>query len=164
MQLFKLENIERYLFHMLQRVGAFSSGFAIRPSDEEIRKVFIDKAKNEFNSPEFVTGNPADYLPTMLSAKEYLEFESGPLLQPVLLNEEDHEPVKLASRVPYLISTPKYDPISSLTTDLPTFLAAFFALFYCKFRPASLNKPCSRRPSRSRHALERRYSTRRHQR
>jgi hypothetical protein len=127
-------------------------------------KVFIDKAKEEFSGSEFATDNPCDYLPTILAAKEYPEFESGPLLQAVLQNEEDYEPIKLASRIPYLIAMPKYDPIASLTKDLTTFLAAFFALFYCKLACSSFYEPHSHRYSRSRHALERWNSTWRHQR
>ena len=119
------------------KVGEISGGdVAIKlsyPEKSRVREnVFIDRAKKEFDSPEFATDNPADYLPTVLAAKEYLDFESGPLMQAVLLNEEDYEPIKLASRVPFLLGMPKYDPISSLTTDLAKFLMAFFALFYCK--------------------------------
>ena len=95
-------------------------------------KAFIDKAREEFSAPEFATDNPCDYLPTILAAKEYPEFESGPLRQAVLQNEEEYLPMKLASRIPYLMVMPKYEPISTLTRDLTAFLSAFFALFYCE--------------------------------
>ena len=56
MQLFKLGSIERYLFLMLQRVGAITGEYDIRPSDEEIREGLqscldeIDKVMKEEGS------------------------------------------------------------------------------------------------------------------
>ncbi|KAJ3540601.1 hypothetical protein NMY22_g4228 [Coprinellus aureogranulatus] len=92
---------------------------------------FIDQAKEKFGKRGYEDHNPCDYLPEILAAKEYTEFQSGPLRQAVLEKEEDYVGIERANRVPYLLAMPKYDPISSLTTDWEVFLGAFFALFYC---------------------------------
>lgn len=39
--------------------------------------------------------------------------------------------VESAGRLPYLLVTPKYRPMATLTCDLGEFMTAFFALFYC---------------------------------
>lgn len=92
-------------------------------------RVFVDEAKKRLH--DINDYNPCDYLPTILAAKEFSEFESGLLREAVLWDEVDYTKTKFRSRMPYLLVMPKYEPISALTKDWNAFMAAFFALFYC---------------------------------
>ncbi|KAJ3549783.1 hypothetical protein NMY22_g754 [Coprinellus aureogranulatus] len=112
-----------------QREVAIKLSYPEKCRDRE--KEFVDKAKKDFDKRGYEDHNPCDYLPEILAAKEYTEFQSGPLRQAVLENEDVYASIERANRVPYLLAMPKYDPISSLTTDWEVFLGAFFALFYC---------------------------------
>ncbi|KAJ3518004.1 hypothetical protein NMY22_g13840 [Coprinellus aureogranulatus] len=112
-----------------QREVAIKLSYPEKCRDRE--KEFVDRAKKDFDKRGYEDYNPCDYLPEILAAKEYTEFQSGPLRQAVLEKEEGYASIERANRVPYLLAMPKYDPISSLTTDWEVFLGAFFALFYC---------------------------------
>ena len=126
---------------------------------------FIDTAKGEASTLlESGVDNSCDHLPVIRAAKECPDPKRGLLRLADPQDEEDYEHSKLTIRIPYLIVMPKYDPISGLTRDATKVLAAFFALMYCKFGSSCFHEPCSHRFSRPCHALEHRYSTRRHQR
>ena len=132
-----LGGLERDPIRTHQTIPSITAGFPIILSwPEKSRlheKVFIDAARRAFStSLGFEVDNPCDHPPMILAAKEYPDLEPAPLRQAAPLSQEDYEYSKLATRIPYLIVMPKYDPISSLTKDVTTFLAAFFALFSCK--------------------------------
>lgn len=111
-----------------QRV-AIKLSWAEKSRNQE--KEFIDRAKEAFH--DITVENPCDYLPTILAAKEYPQFQTAPIRRAVLTDEAlDNYPCK-ANRLPRLVAMPQYQPITTLTTDWNKFLVAFFALFYCKY-------------------------------
>ncbi|KAJ3510516.1 hypothetical protein NMY22_g15960 [Coprinellus aureogranulatus] len=97
----------------------------IRP----LEKVFIDEARKRFDGVEEY--NPCDFLPTILAAHEYVEFQSRYFREAVLQDEVDDCKRAEANLVPYLLVLPKYEPITVTTRNWDTFMAAFLALFYC---------------------------------
>lgn len=95
----------------------------------------------------------------------YSELETESLCKAVLQDEGDHRNMERANPVPYLIVTPKYEPVSTLTRDWDAFMTAFISLFYCESQCLRPLREHSLKPFyRSRRALEHRDPSWRYQR
>ncbi|KAF9561915.1 hypothetical protein CPC08DRAFT_722555 [Agrocybe pediades] len=103
-----------------------------RPTERE----FIDEARKRICSSIHATKDAADprnFLPEILAERKYTEFDTGIIRDAVLLDPTHYAKSK-ASRYPYMIVMPRYEPIHTLAKDSGfPLLNAFLALVYCEF-------------------------------
>ncbi|KAF4620516.1 hypothetical protein D9613_001122 [Agrocybe pediades] len=101
-----------------------------RPTERE----FIDEARKRICSSIHATKDAADprnFLPEILAERKYTEFDTSIIRDAVLLDPTHHAKSK-ASRYPYMIVMPRYEPIHTLAKDSGfPLLNAFLALVYC---------------------------------
>ncbi|KAF9561926.1 hypothetical protein CPC08DRAFT_412021 [Agrocybe pediades] len=96
---------------------------------------FIDEARKRIGSSIHATEDPAadprNFLPEILAERKYTEFDTSIIRDAVLLDPNHHAKSK-ASRYPYMIVMPRYEPIHTLAKDSGfPLLNAFLALVYC---------------------------------
>ncbi|KAF9561892.1 hypothetical protein CPC08DRAFT_761811 [Agrocybe pediades] len=95
---------------------------------------FIDEARKRICFSIHATKDAADprnFLPEVLAERKYTEFDTGIIRDAVLLDPAHHAKSK-ASRYPYMIVLPRYEPFHTLARDAGfPLLKAFLALVYC---------------------------------
>lgn len=85
---------------------------------------FIEEATNRLEQQQ--GGVACDYLPTLLGAKDFSQFSTDLIRRKLGLAVENE-----ATRLPYLIVLPRYEPLANKTKDWECFFETYMALIYC---------------------------------
>lgn len=114
--------------------GNPGSGGTTRGADKSrtCEKESIGRANDALE--DIAEENTCDYLPTISATKEYSQFQSASesIRRTVLTDEALDDYLCRANRLPHLVFMPKYEPITTVTTDWNKFFVEFFSLFYGK--------------------------------